>query len=269
MSHFKAAAIQLNSQPDLDQNLKAIHRRLGEASDSGVQLASLPENFAFFGDDREQLRLASTIAEKVDSLLPQWSKELGIWILAGGYPVPARDGKVYNRSVLFDPNGGRVATYNKIHLFDVTLSDTESYRESEIMVPGEPMPVVTEAQGLCRIGLSICYDLRFPELYRGMVDRGAELLAVPAAFTRTTGLAHWEPLLRARAIENTCWVIAPAQTGIHGKSRETHGHSMIISPWGEVVADGGREPGVITAEVNLDLLKDIRERVPSLNNRVL
>lgn len=269
MKPYKAAAIQLNSQPDLDLNMESVRQLLKEASGSGARLAVLPENFAFFGNDREQLRQAEAISERVEAELPELAREFQLSVIAGGYPVPAAGGKVYNRSAFFSPDGSVRTHYNKIHLFDVVLSEKEQYRESDIMEAGTPDAVVADGGDLGRIGLSICYDLRFPELYRAMADQKADLITIPSAFTKTTGEVHWEPLLRARAIENQCYVIAPAQTGLHGTKRETWGHSLIIDPWGTVLADGGDSPGTAVAEIDPQTVAEVRRKVPSLEHRVL
>lgn len=269
MTASKVAALQLNSQPDLDYNLNQIENLLKKAVHKGAKFITLPENFAFFGDNKELIHHATTISEKVELQLTKWASEFNIHLLGGGYPVPGNNGKVFNRSMLIDPTGEIVATYNKIHLFDVTISESEFYRESEIMLAGSETTDVYDASGLAKIGLSICYDVRFPELYRRMADQGVELITVPSAFTKTTGKAHWEILLRARAIENSSYVIASAQTGRHGKSVETFGHSVIIDPWGKILADGGTDPGYIIAEVNSDYLKEIRKKLPALKHKVL
>ncbi len=269
MSSFPVAAVQMNSQPDLDRNMEEAHRWIARAARGGAALTGLPEHFAFLGDEDERVRQSERISEIVEDLLPAWAREFDTHILGGGYPVRSEDGRVHNRAILVDPEGRIVARYDKMHLFDVELSERESYRESDRVVAGTEPPPVFEAAGLARIGLSICYDVRFPELYRGLSDRGAELLLIPSAFTRPTGRAHWEVLLRARAIENSAYVIAPAQTGRHGATRETHGHALIVDPWGVILADAGTKPGVILAEVEMDKLRDIRSRLPALRHRVL
>ncbi|MEX0609133.1 MAG: carbon-nitrogen hydrolase family protein [Balneolaceae bacterium] len=268
MSSFKAAAIQLNSQPDLDDNFNQIQPLIEKAATEGVSFVTLPENFAFFGDDKQQFLKAGEISTRVQSELPVWASKYGMYILGGGFPAPTDSDKVFNRSILAAPNGKIVASYNKMHLFDVTLSDSESYRESLIMRPGKNEAIVYEAAGLAKIGFSICYDVRFPELYRKLVDQNVEVITVPSAFTKTTGKAHWEVLLRARAIENSSYLIAPAQTGIHGNGKETYGHSLIIDPWGKVLADAGTEPGLITAEIDLGFLKEVRKKLPALQHRL-
>lgn len=269
MKAFKAAAIQLNSQPYLDLNLEISYKCIKEAAKEGARLVGLPENFSFLGELPAKMEQAPVIAEKSESFLRNAAKEFGIYLLGGSFPVPADSGKVYNRSLLLGPDGETIAVYDKIHLFDVDLEKGESYRESDYVEGGDLKPVIGEINELGAIGLSICYDLRFPELYRDLSRQGAELLTVPSAFTKTTGKDHWFPLLRARAIENTAFVFAPAQTGLHGEKRRTFGHSLIIDPWGRVLADGGEEPGVIYADVDPKLLKETRQAIPSLTHRRL
>ena len=271
MEKFKIAAVQLNSQPDAGQSLEKAYGWISRAAESGACFIALPENFAFLGDEKQKLEQAADISEKVERAIPDWAREFGVTILGGGYPVPAGKGKVYNRAVIVDPNGDFASSYDKIHLFDVDLSDEETWRESETVEAGKTEAVVykPDSDGLPPTGLSICYDIRFPELYRRLVIQGADLIAVPSAFTRPTGEAHWEVLLRARAIENSCYVIAPAQCGLHGSHRKTWGHSMIIDPWGKILAQIDDEPGFITAEFEREVLEDVRKRLPSLRHRVL
>lgn len=269
MPKFLAAAIQLNSQPNLDDNLEKIYLRVMSASEAGAQFIGLPENFAFMGNEKERLKQAETIAERVEESLIQWAKEFNVTILGGGYPVPAGDGKVYNRAIIAEPSGVISAAYDKIHLFDVELSAKESYRESEMVEPGKKAVTIRLKKPEISVGLSICYDVRFPELYRELAFQGSELLCVPAAFTKPTGKAHWETLLRARAIENSAFVIAPAQTGKHGSKRETYGHSMIIDPWGVILTNAGSEPGMALAEIDTSTLAEVRKKLPSLKHRVL
>ena len=264
---MKAAAIQLNSQPDVEKSLGDAYRFVAEAADDGATFICLPENFAFLGREKEKMDHAAEIQQAVDEQLPAWAKELKIFLLGGGYPVLTEGGKMYNRSVLIGPDGTTVAQYDKIHLFDAVVSEDESYRESAHVQGGKPEAVVYESEDLPSIGFSICYDVRFPELYRKLMEEGAVLLTVPAAFTRPTGDAHWKTLLRARAIENSAYVIAPAQTGRHGENRFTYGHSMIINPWGEVLADAGEEPGFITAEIDMDVIEEVRRKLPSVHHR--
>ena len=266
---MKISALQLNSQPDLNHNLEMIYPLLKRAANEGADLIALPENFAFMGDEQKRLEQAEEISKSVEKLLKEWAKEFGIYLLGGGYPVPAENGKVYNRAVLMNPKGETIAVYNKIHLFDVELSEKETYRESDMVQGGKDI-VVADLPGFgLKAGLSICYDVRFPELYRQMSKKGAHILFVPAAFTKPTGKAHWEILLRARAIENSAFVVAPAQTGKHGGKRETYGHALIIDPWGNILADAGEKPGMAMADLKIAELKEVRKKLPALNHRVL
>ncbi len=264
---MKAAAIQLNSQPDIQKSLSEARQWIEKAVDEGAKLVCLPENFAFLGNEKEMYEHAAQICEAVEDQLPEWAKKFKVTLMGGGYPSPAGNGKYYNRSILINPIGEIVESYHKIHLFDVDLSEGEVYRESNNVEPGRVSSVVYKSESLPTIGFSICYDLRFPELYRQLMEKGADILTVPSAFTKTTGKAHWEVLLRARAIENSCYVIAAAQTGRHGKKRETFGHSMIIDPWGNILQNAGTEPGYITADIDLDELKKIRRKLPSIKHR--
>jgi len=269
MKRYIAAVIQMNSQPDLGHNLEQAYHMIREAAESGARLVGLPENFSFLGDQKTRLEEAEAIAERVPEFLASTASDFGIYLLGGSYPVPDGEGKVYNRSRLLGPDGTVLAEYDKIHLFDVDLPDGESYRESDYVRPGENDPVTHEDRKIGTLGLTVCYDLRFPELYRKLSHAGAAILCVPSAFTATTGRDHWEPLLRSRAIENTAFVFAPAQTGTHGPSRKTHGHSLIIDPWGDILADGGTEPGVAYAEIEPERIKEVRQRIPSLQHRVI
>ncbi|MEX1011615.1 MAG: carbon-nitrogen hydrolase family protein [Balneolaceae bacterium] len=269
MSSFIAAAIQLNSQPDIENNLDSARKWVRNAAREGAVFIGLPEHFAWLGDENGRLELAGEISDHAETVLAEWAREFGVYLLGGGYPVPSKSGRVFNRASLFNPSGEKVLEYNKMHLFDVELSREERYLESGVVEAGSDVPPVYDAGRLARIGLSICYDVRFPEFYRKLAADGAELLTVPSAFTRPTGRAHWEVLLRARAIENTSFVLAPAQTGRHGKNRYTYGHSLIIDPWGAILADGGEEPGMITAEIDLNRLEKVRKKLPSLKHRQL
>lgn len=258
----------MNSQPDTDHNLEQAYNLLKRAANAGARFAGLPEHFAFLGDLEMRKNRADEIAEKAYPFLQQTAREFGIYLLGGSYPAPAGKGKTFNRSVLFSPKGEELARYDKIHLFDVDLPDGESYKESDMIKPGENDAVVYLSETIGNIGMSICYDLRFPELYRNLMDLNAELFTIPSAFTATTGKAHWEPLLRARAIENTVYVVAPAQTWRHGEKRKTHGHSMIIDPWGVVLDDAVTEPGFAIAEINPKRIAYVRSQIPSLVHRV-
>ncbi|WP_069131567.1 carbon-nitrogen hydrolase family protein [Rhodohalobacter halophilus] len=269
MKKIKTAAVQLNSQPDVMVSLDEVHNRIKEAAEIGAVLICLPENFAFLGDEREKLKQSAEISAEVEKKLPEWAREFGVTIIGGGYPAQAGNGKIFNRSIVVNPEGEIAATYDKIHMFDVEISKEETWRESDTVQAGKREAVVYKSDNLPAIGLSICYDLRFPELYRKMADQGTEVITVPSAFTRPTGEAHWKPLLRARAIENSAFVIAAAQTGLHGEKRKTWGHSMIIDPWGKILADAGTGPGVIYADLNLEYLREVRQKLPSLRHRVL
>ena len=196
------------------------------------------------------------------------SQRYQVFLLGGGYPVPAGDNRhTFNRSALFGKDGQILAKYDKIHLFDVDLPDGNLYKESSTILSGKEHPPVVDVPGLCKIGLSICYDVRFPELYRNLSLNGAELIMIPAAFTAFTGKDHWQILLQARAIENTAYVVAPAQTGIHYGRRQSHGHAMVIDPWGTVLSDAGKTQGAAIAPADKERVKKIREQMPSLKHR--
>jgi len=269
MPTLKTAAIQLNSQPNLDTNMIEVYRWLERAASRGAKLICLPENFAFMGDEKERLQQAGEISEIVADCLQEWAEELDVYVLGGGYPVPAKDGKVFNRSVLINQDGEVQAVYNKMHLFDVNLSDDEVYRESAMVEAGGQVVVSTLPEYEMKIGLSVCYDIRFPEIYRQQSEQGVDIITIPSAFTRPTGRAHWEILLRARAIENSAYVVAPAQTGKHGDKRQTWGRAMIIDPWGKVLSNAGTEPGMAMAEIKTDVIAEIRNKLPSLEHRRL
>ena len=277
-NHWKLAAIQMNSGPDLDANLEQAAELLRSAADQGAQVAALPENFAFMGrHERDKLALQEREPEDgaqgtIQQFLSVCAAELNIWLLGGSVPMVSPDpDRILAAALLYDPQGQRVARYDKIHLFDVeTERDgrTERYAESASIHPGALSTVVAES-ALGGVGLSICYDLRFPELYRDLVGQGAELLMVPAAFTRQTGEAHWEALIRARAIENQCVVVAPNQCGSHPGERQTWGHSLIVDAWGRVLAQGDDQPGVVIADWDRDQQRALRQRFPVLDHRRL
>ena len=267
------AAIQMNSVADVAANLAAAKRLLTEAAAAGAKLAVLPENFAFMGaHETAKLVHAEPLGNgPIQMFLAETAKSLSMWIVGGTIPLAVPDDaqKVYAASLLFNDQGERVAHYDKIHLFDVNVErdgKTESYRESNSIAFGRVAPVCA-ATPAGALGLSVCYDLRFPELYRVLSSHGAQLLCVPSAFTEKTGEAHWEILLRARAVENFCVVIAPNQTGTHAGGRRTWGHSMIISPWGEILAQRAEGEGVVLATVDAEAQTRIRSSFPSLNHR--
>jgi nitrilase len=252
-------------------NLAAAGALLREAKDAGADIACLPENFSFIGlRDADKLQVAEADGEgAVQSFLSDTARQLKMWILGGTIVIRADAGRrVANTSLLIDAAGKRVARYDKIHLFDVTIPGRdEQYRESTHVTPGRDIVIADTPVG--RLGLSVCYDMRFPELYRELVLQGAEWLAMPAAFTVPTGRAHWETLLRARAIENLCYVVAPAQSGTHTSGRETYGDSLIVDYWGQVLARLAKGNGVITAELDMAKEAETRARFPALDNRQL
>ena len=267
----KVAAIQMTSSHVVADNLAAAGELLREAKDAGADIACLPENFAFIGlRDADKLQVAEADgAGAAQSFLSDTARELKMWIL-GGTIVIRRDSdrRVTNSSLLIDAAGKRVARYDKIHLFDVTIPGRdEQYRESTHVAPGRDIVIADTPVG--KLGLSVCYDMRFPELYRQLVAQGAEWLAMPAAFTVPTGRAHWETLLRARAIENLCYVVAPAQAGTHTSGRETYGDSIIVDYWGQVLSRLAKGGGVITADIDLAKQAETRVRFPALDNRQL
>lgn len=270
------AAIQLNTGADLAANLASTRDLLVEAAAAGARLAALPENFAFMGA-RESDKLPHAEADGgglIQEFLAQTARELSITLIAGTVPirVPSDAERVYAASLVYSASGRRIARYDKIHLFDVDVDRgdrVEQYRESRTIAAGEPAYVVVPTD-IGALGLSVCYDLRFPELYRGLTQRGAELLCVPAAFTQQTGEAHWEPLLRARAIENQCFVVAPGQCGLHANGRQTWGHTMIVDPWGVILAQRTEDTaGVVLADLDFDRLRQVRSTLPALKHRRL
>jgi predicted amidohydrolase len=267
----KGAAIQMTSSHVVADNLSVAGELLREAKDAGADIACLPENFSFIGlRDADKLQVAEPDGSGVvQAFLSDTAKKLRMWILGGTIVVRShKDQRVANASLLIDADGKRVARYDKIHLFDVTIPGRdEQYRESTHVMPGRE-PVIADTP-VGRLGLSVCYDMRFPELYRALVSQGAQWLAMPAAFTVPTGRAHWETLLRARAIENLCYVVAPAQTGTHSSGRETYGDSLIVDYWGQVMSRLAQGIGVITAEIDLLKEAETRARFPALDNRQL
>ena len=268
MSDFLAAALQLTSTSNVDANFSAAEEQIELAARRGAELVGLPENFAFIGDDQKRLELSSSLAEKCNKFLITMARRYQVVLLGGGFPVPVAEGThTLNRSELIGRDGQLLARYDKIHLFDVDLPEGNTYRESATILSGNESPPVVSVPGLCKVGLSICYDVRFPELYRNLIDKGAELIMIPAAFTAFTGKDHWQVLLQARAIENTAYVLAPAQTGLHYGRRQSHGHAMIIDPWGTVLADAGLVPGAAIAPVDKSRVERIREQMPSLKHR--
>jgi predicted amidohydrolase len=281
MKSYLAAAIQMTSVPDLNRNLAQAEDLVQMAVNRGAELVCLPENFSFLGDETAKIEQAKEISAASYKFLVATAKRYGITLLGGGFPVPVsesngqgldqgdRPTKVYNTAVLIGSAGQELARYHKMHLFDVDLPDGNTYQESEIVVAGDKPPVVYQSPDLGGLGLSVCYDVRFPELYRHLALNGANVLLVPAAFTAYTGKYHWQVLLQARAIENTSYVIAPAQVGYHNALRQSHGHAMIVDPWGTVLADAGDKPGAAIAEINPLQIDQIRKQMPSLKHGTL
>ena len=266
MTAFRAACVQLRSSDDVAENISQTVRLVREAAARGAHFIATPENTTLMAPDGGA-KLAHSFDEAHDPALPVFAslaKELNVWLLIGSLAIKVSDTKTANRSFLFAPDGAIAARYSKIHLFDVALASGESYRESNTVAGGDTAVVADTAFG--PIGLSICYDLRFPQLYRRLAQKGAFLFTVPSAFTVPTGEAHWHVLLRARAIENGAFVIAPAQGGTHANGRKTYGHSLIVAPWGEILAEAGTEPGVILADIDPALSAQARARVPNLQH---
>lgn len=265
---FLAAAVQMVASDDKVANLKEAERWVREAVRLGARLVVLPEVFIWRGNKKEERNAAEKIPGPTSEFLASLARELKIYLLAGSILEEIPDSaKAYNTSLLFDPTGKFLASYRKIHLFDVDLANGVSLRESDTRAHGADVVVADTELGT--LGLTVCYDLRFPELYRGLANKGAHLIFVPAAFTAFTGQAHWETLLRARAIENQAYVIAADQFGKAPKSFECHGHSMIVDPWGTVLAELPDGPGVITAEIDFDQLTKVRAELPALAHRRL
>lgn len=262
------AAIQMNSGADKSRNIETAIRLVQQAARLGAQLVGLPEVFNWMGPASERHGAAEALDGPTLTRMASLAKELSITLLAGSIlESGAPDGRLYNTSALFGPNGSRLGTYRKIHLFDVDVGDGATYHESAAVAPGTDVVAVDTPVG--RVGLSVCYDLRFPELYRRLSSEGAMLLTVPAAFTVMTGKDHWEVLLRARAIENQSYVLAPAQFGRHSERRVTFGQAMLVDPWGLVTARASEREGIAIGTVDPDLLADVRRKLPSLGHRRL
>jgi predicted amidohydrolase len=265
------AVLQLSSGDRVGENLEVVARLVGAAAARGAKLVVLPENFAFMGRDEDRRVHAEPLGDlsaPIQGLLAKLAKEHGVTLVGGGMPERSPDAGVpFNTAVVFDERGSLATSYRKIHLFDVDLADGTQLEESACTAPGSTAVVVTA--GGFGIGLSICYDLRFPELYRRLVDQGAELLLVPAAFTLHTGKDHWHVLLRARAIEAQCYVAAAAQWGKHPLGRTTYGHALVADPWGIVIAECSDGIGYALARIESKKLEEIRESLPSLKHRKL
>ena len=266
MKH-RVAAIQMCSVPDRETNLKAADDLIAEAASGGAGIVSLPENFSFLGSPEQKIGQGDPAS---DSPTLEYLRERAvrhqIYVIGGSIPLLTRDpARVSNSCFAIGPDGSVLARYDKLHLFDVSIDEANTHRESDHVTPGENV-VTFDAEGLT-IGLSICFDLRFPELYRRLAGVGADAVFVPSAFTVPTGRTHWEVLLRGRAIENQCYMVAPAQIGEHVAGRKTYGHSMVVDPWGLVLAEAPDRPGVIWADLDTDYITDVRRRLPALSAR--
>lgn len=261
---MKLAAIQMNSGPIVSENLRVAEQYVTLAADEGAKIIVLPENFLLMPENHLQRLNAAELEQDVRRFMENLAKQTKATLVGGSVPFLAEDNKVTNTCLVYGPDGSNLGRYDKIHLFDAELENGETYFESKNVCAGNK-PVVITTASTC-IGLSICYDIRFPELYRTLTSLGAEILTVPSAFAVVTGESHWEPLLRARAIENFCWVVAAAQVGNH-PGRSTWGHSVIVNPWGEIVAEKSGGTGVISSEANLSKLRSLRQTFPSLKHR--
>lgn len=265
------AAIQMASGPNVQANLDQAERLITEAVAQSAKLIVLPEYFSFMGkNDQERIRYAEADGDGlVQNFLSEQAKKHAIWLVGGTVPIKTDDeNKLYASCMLFDDKGVRVASYNKIHLFDVHIDEAdESYNESETTISGDETVVVDTPFG--KLGLAICYDLRFPEMFRTMVNQGMEICAMPSSFTALTGKAHWDVLVRARAIENLCYVVAASQGGYHVSGRETFGNSMVVNPWGTVLNHMGKGSGVVAAKLDQSFLETTREHFPVLKHRRL
>lgn len=263
---LRVALVQLCSGLDVTKNVNAASAFIRDAAAQGAEYIQTPEVTTIMDLDRERLRksLQPEAGNTALNAFRELAAELSVWLHIGSMGVLQDNGKIANRSYLIDPSGNIAAVYDKIHMFDVDLGNGEVYRESDAYEPGNRAVITSLPWG--NLGLTICYDLRFPQLHRALAKGGATFIAAPAAFTKITGSAHWHILLRARAIESQCFVFAAAQGGLHENGRETFGHSLIIGPWGDIIAEGGAEPSVIMADIDLSQIDGARRRVPSLTH---
>jgi predicted amidohydrolase len=280
MSELVIGAVQMTSSENVEANLECAAELVREAASAGALLVGLPENFAYLGDDRDHRLSIAEVLPGPDAAVPnaatdgpilsamrELARLAGTWLLLGGFPERGDGTRIRNSAILLDPVGAVVAVYRKIHLFDVDVPGGKRFRESEAIEPGSEAIVAQTPWG--GLGLSICYDLRFPELYRNLATGGARIVAVPSAFTLETGKDHWHTLLRARAIENQLYVFAPAQFGAHGPTRRSYGHALVVDPWGVVIAECGDHEGVALARVDLGYQDQVRAALPCLSHRRL
>ncbi len=265
-THFRAALVQLRASRDIGPNLDRAEALIRQAAKGGAVYVQTPENTALM--ELEPERVLKLVQSEADSAplarLSALAAELGIWLHVGSLGIKLGEGRVANRSFLIDPHGEIAARYDKLHMFDVDLPGGESYRESQYYGPGSKAVIADLPFG--RLGMTICYDLRFPALYRALATAGANLIAIPAAFTKQTGQAHWHVLVRARAIETGAFVFAATQGGAHENGRQTFGHSLIVSPWGEILAEAGEDPCVIFADIDVGQSEAARARIPALKH---
>lgn len=261
---MKIGLCQMNTQDNKEKNLENAEAYINKLADQGADLVVLPEMFNFLGPDEEKVKNAETIPGNTIDRMKQKAKEKKIFLHCGSI-LEKKSDKIYNTSVVFDRRGEQIAIYRKIHLFDVEIPGGIVYKESSIVTPGNEI-VTFECEGII-VGLSICYDLRFPELYRRLSDEGASLILVPAAFTLMTGKDHWEPLVRARAIENLCYIAACAQWGFHPVNNQCYGHSMVVNPWGTIIAQARDGETTLLAEIDFEYMKSVREKLPALQHR--
>jgi len=263
---FTVGLVQMTSGTELGANLAAAGELIREAAGKGARLVVTPENTTQIEPDKTRM-LAEAQPEATHPAIASFAalaQELQLWLLVGSLTVKASEGKCWNRSYLFAPDGAIAARYDKVHMFDVQVGDGQSYQESKTFEPGRRAVLADLPWG--RLGLTICYDIRFAYLYRTLAQAGAAFISAPAAFTEVTGQAHWHVLQRARAIETGCYILSAAQCGTHARGRRTYGHSLVVAPWGEVLADGGTEPGVVLAEIDPAAVTSARHRIPALQH---
>jgi predicted amidohydrolase len=263
---FRIACLQMNSGNDFAENLKVFSAMAKEAAGGGAEFILSPEYFLMMDGSGRTMREGALDerGEPALSTLAALARELEVWVLAGSVTLKAGDGRMCNRSVLISAEGLLEATYDKIHMFDVSLPDGKVIRESSAYRSGERAVVAETPWG--RLGMTVCYDLRFPVLFRALAQAGAEFISVPSSFQRQTGKAHWHALLRARAIENECFILAPAMCGDHPGNRQSYGHTLVIDPWGEVIAEGGESPGIVYADIEPRRVAKVRGMIPSLEH---